>query len=103
MADRKRLAHHHRAYGGYEREGQPAASHRAQILDHDCARRAQNARRIAPPDDAYGLRPPGSHRVAFFDGAFGGSARVSLGAVVVKHEKADHRGKVVMFAIDVDG
>ena len=49
------------------------------------------------------LRPPGSHRVAFFDGAFGGSARVSLGAIVVEHEKADHRGKVIMFAIDVDG
>jgi hypothetical protein len=35
---------------------------------------------------AFGLRPPGSHRVAFFDGAFDGPARVSLGAIVVEHE-----------------
>jgi hypothetical protein len=49
------------------------------------------------------LRPPGSHRVAIFDGAFGRSARIGLGAVMVEHEKADHRGKVVMFAIDVEG
>jgi hypothetical protein len=38
---------------------------------------------------AFGLRPPGSHRLVFFDGPFGRSARVCLGAIVVKHEKAD--------------
>jgi hypothetical protein len=57
----------------------------------------------SPPDDAYGLRPPGSHRVAFFVGAFDRSARVSLGAIMVEHEKADCRGEVAMLAIGVDG
>ena len=40
---------------------------------------------------AFGLRPPGSHRVVFFDGAFGRSARVCLGAIVFEHEKAERR------------
>ena len=51
---------------------------------------------------AFGLRPPGSHRVVFFDGAFGRSARVCLGAIVFEHEKAQHRRQIGMLTRFVD-
>jgi hypothetical protein len=51
---------------------------------------------------AFGLGTPGSHRVAFFVGAFGRSARVSLGSVVVEHEKAQHCRQIGMLTLVVD-